>query len=473
MSVAPRKPKDSSPPDGNDPFAEDDPVVRAGIPPAGDDAGFDTLGFDSGFGMSPAGSPVDEVADSDPTPPAGIYSPGEEVQVLDPSAIGRALAEAEGDEDELELPDLGALQQGLVGIDLGASAAVVARFDRKGRHEIVHNEHDERLTPVAIFFDDDGELIMGREARQMAASAPDRAILDLKDMVSRTGFKLAPGGQHGELEASRILGLFLGRLLEYAGQNGAETPTHLALASPAWFGETEREVLARAVAGLPGIELVGITDESLAAAVPYSLRLPDLKPRTALVFDLGHAALGVGLVRCASGDITILSQGARRDLGGSAWDRLLADEAARKFKQMFEADPMADPGARLDLLLRAEEAKKALSLRPQCTLLVAAGDKSLKVGFNRTSFEGAARPLLERSIQFAREVRDKGGIDSWEQVDALILTGGGCKTPIMRQAIVQETGREAERGTGMEEGVAVGALYWGIGERHRRSKRKP
>ena len=455
-------PKDKDP---TDPFAHDDPVARA----ASDPDAFDTLGFDTGFGMTP-GAPAASRQDDDPTPPTGMYV-GEEVQVLDPSAIGRALAEAEGEpDDDLAMPDLAALQKGLVGIDLGASGAVVSRFDKKGRHEIVQNEHDERLTPVAIFFDDDGELIIGREARQMAPSAPGQSILNLKDMISRPGFKLAPGGPHGELDAPRILSLFLARLLEYAAV-GASPPTHLALAAPAWFGPTERQVLARAVEMLD-VTLVGTTDECLAGAVPYSLRLPDLNPRTALVFDLGHAALGVGLVRCASGDITVLAQGARRDLGGQAWDQLLADEAARKLRQVHGVDPLLDEGSRIDLLLRAEEAKKALSQRAQAALVVSAGGKSLKVGFTRPAFEEAARGLVQRSIEFAREVRQKGGVQRWEDIDAVILTGGGCKTPIVRQALAKETGHEAERGTGMEEGVALGALYWGIGERYRASKKR-
>lgn len=457
-----RKPKNGPAPD---PFAGDDPVERAAS--AGEDA-FDTLGFDTGFGMSPGGAPGGN--ENDDTPPTGVYL-GEDVQVLDPSAIGRALAEAEGQgDDELAMPDTAALQRGLVGIDLGASGAVVARFDEQGRHEIVHNEHDDRLTPVAIFFDDDGELIIGREARQMAPSAPQRAIMNLKDMISRPGFTFAPGGAHGALDAPNVLALFLRRLLDYArSAAGDDAPTHLALAAPAWFGKAEREVLSKAVASLD-VNLVGITDECLAAAVPYSLRLPDLNPRTALVFDLGHAALGVGLVRCASGDIEVLAQKARRDLGGGAWDLILAEEAARKLKQAHGVDAMSEDSSRLDLLLRAEEAKKALSQRAQCTMVASAGGKSLKVGFTRPAFEEAARPLLERSVEFVREVRDEGGVKDWSGIDAVILTGGGCKTPILRHTLARETGRDAERGTGMEEGVALGALYWGIGERHRRRK---
>jgi len=457
-----------------DPFAQEDPLDAVLPPPPAPEAGsdsveaeaagdedFDALGFDTGFGAAPGG-----LGDEDETPPGGIYV-GEDVQVLDASAVGRALAEADGEVEEGDVPDLGALQAGLVGVDIGAAAAAVARFDENGAHEIVPNEDDELLTPVQIFFDEDGEQIVGREARLMAASAPSRAVVDLKAAISDPAFRVESGGDGpdgGQLDAEAVLALFLRRLLD--GVDG--DVTHVALAAPAWFGDEQRARLRRAAEQLEGVELVGITDECLAAAVPYSLRLPDLNPRTALVFDLGHAALGVGVVRCGQGDIAVLAQDARQELGSARWGALLAEEAARKFAEANGSDPLEDEAARVDLYLRAEDAKRALSARAQCTLVVSCGGKTMKVGFSRRGFEEAARGLLDESLALARAVRDQAGLSSWEEIDALILTGGGAKTPAVRRALQRETGREPERGIGMEESVAVGALYWGIGERHRR-----
>jgi molecular chaperone DnaK len=440
----------------SDPFAEDDPVGDGG----GDDE-FDALGFDTSFGAEPGG-----LSDQDDTPPGGIYV-GEDVQVLDASAIGRALAEVEGRTEDEGFPELGPLQQGLVGIDLGASAAVMATFDASGRHQIVQNEHDERLTPGQIFFDDDGEQLVGREARQMAPSAPDRAILDLKSVVADPEFHFSPGGG-AELGGDEVLAIFLKHLVQDARDEG-HSVTHVALAAPAWYDEAQRQVIEKAVARLDDVDLVGVTEECLAAAVPFSLRLPDLNPRQALVFDLGHAALGVGVVRCASGDIEVLAQAAERELGSGAWDELLAREAARKFKEAHGLDIYADESALIDLRLKAEDAKRALSARAQCTLVAQAGGKSLKVGFTRRGFEEAAKGLVQSSLALARQVRDQAGLNGWDEVDALIMTGGGCKTPIVRRSLKGEVGRDPERGTGMEEGVALGALYWGIGERHRRA----
>lgn len=466
-----------------DPFADGDPidavmpltapigpppVLRDG-PPRGEDE-FDALGFDTSFGITPAAPagatmPLIEgpIGDQDETPPAGVFL-GEDVQVLSAQNIGRALAEADGTELG-DIPEMATLQVGLVGVDIGASAAVVARFNADGQHEIVPNVDEERVTPVQVFFDEDGERLVGSEARRMAASAPGRAIVDLKEMIADPFFRLN-AGTDGEIDSPTVVSMVLTRLFDDVQRESGAKPTHVALAAPAWFAETQRETLRQAVAKT-GIALVGITDESLAAAVPYSLRLPDLNPRIALVFDLGHAALGVGIVRCAGGDITVLAQEAKRELGSARWDLLIAQEAARKFKQAHGVDPMDDKGGAIDLKLRAEDAKRELSRRTQTTLTVSAKGKALKVGFTRAGFEDAAKGLLAQSMKLARDVRDRAGLDAWSKVDALIMTGGGSRTPIVRSTLAKEVGREFERGIGAEEGVAIGALYWGTLERHR------
>ncbi|MGE0711891.1 MAG: Hsp70 family protein [Planctomycetota bacterium] len=449
--------------------AEETGLFEAGSLTGGGDEEFDALGFDTSFGAMPGAGGLGEhdFGDADDTPPGGIYvGASEEQVVLDAHTIGRALAEARGEETNFELPDMGVLQRGLIGIDLGAAKAVVARFDADGRHEIVPNQEDDLATPAQVFFDEDGERLVGREARQMAPSAPARAVANLKEMLCDPDFTYTEGGN--ELDAEEVLAIFLKRLVKDVTERSTQPPTHVALAAPAWFGEEQIDRLKGAVTET-GLHLVGITEEALAAAVPYSLRLPDLRPRQALVFDCGHAALGVAIVRCASGDIQVLARSSRRDLGSGAWDRLIADEAARMFKKKFDIDPYKDPAANLDLRLRAEDAKRALTQRPQCTVTVTCGGHTLKVGFTRAGLEKAAKKLIEGGRKLLNEVRQEAGLQDWKGLHALILMGGGSRTPALKKMVTDETGLKAERGISPEEGVAVGALYWGIGERHRLS----
>ncbi len=79
--------------------------------------------------------------------------------------------------------------------------------------------------------------------------------------------------------------------------------------------ETEVTIAIRLDATPPALAIVtphetSLTVDGLHTQPPPAAEAPEA-PRVALVFDLGHAALGVGVVRCAGGDITVLAQDAK------------------------------------------------------------------------------------------------------------------------------------------------------------------
>ena len=430
-----------------------------------------------GFGLSPMAEfasvgfdgfqPVQNVDDDDDdTPSGGVFIGGEEVQVIDAQALGRALAQAQGLPVEDAGPKLEELRRGLVGLDVGAAVAVIARFNEDGKHEIVPNAEDQLGTPAHVFFEEDGEKLVGREALRLAPSAPERAFIDAKARLGDTAFKVAVAGS--TIDAEELVAVVAKRMLEDAERAAGEKATHAALAAPVWFTEAQREALKRAVTKA-GIKVVGIAEEPLAATVPYSLRLEDLNPRTAAVFDLGHSGLGCAIVRCARGDIEILKADARRDLGATRFDQIIEAEAAKHFKEKHGFDPRDDKGGALDLRIRAEEAKKNLSQRTSVTVVVAARGKTHKVQFSRPAFEDAAKQLVVQACEFFRGVRDAANVKDWAQVDAVIVTGGGTRMPMIRRAIKKETGLDPEKGN-PDEGVAIGALYWGLFARSREGK---
>jgi molecular chaperone DnaK len=429
-----------------------------------------------GSSPSPISMPVDPDfdvpvpnVDDDDTPPSGIYVGGEEVQVIDAAALGKALAQANGLTQEYEGPRVEELRTGLVGLDLGASVAVIARFNPDGKHEVVPNADDELATPTHVFFDEDGEQLVGKEARRLAPSAPDRAFGDAKSLLGATADPKPADAAFQAPDPETVLAAIAKRLVADVTERTGSRPTHAALAAPVWFLPPQREALRRAVEKA-GIEVVGVTDEPLAATVPYSLQLRDLNARKAAVFDLGHSGLGCAIVQCAKGDITILAAEARRDLGATRWDDVIAEEGARHFLAQHGFDPRDDKGAALDLKLRAEEAKKSLSQRPNVTLVVQARGKTVKIGFTRPAYEEATQKLVDECKAFLISVRDKAGVASWQEVDAVILTGGGTRIPSIKRMVLQETGREPVKGINPDEGVAIGALYWGLFARSNKEK---
>ena len=115
------------------------------------------------------------------------------------------------------------------------------------------------------------------------------------------------------------------------------------------------------------------------------------------------------------------------------------------------------------------EAKKSLSLRKHYIMPIQANGKTLKVRFNRESFERASRRLLKRLSIFLSKVREKGELAEWSEFDALVVTGGGARMPMVKKAIEDTVGRQAEP-FNAEESVAIGALYWGVSARHKANK---
>jgi molecular chaperone DnaK (HSP70) len=64
-------------------------------------------------------------------------------------------------------------------------------------------------------------------------------------------------------------------------------------------------------------------------------------------------------------------------------------------------------------------------------------------------------------------------VKAWSQLSAVIVTGGGTRMPMIRKALKKETGVDPEKGINPDEGVAIGALYWGLVARSRANKPTP
>lgn len=428
------------------------------------DEEFDTIGFDYN---------VEDFEDPNKTPPygspmmtlgapAGAVGSQRSTEAFRPSDLAAAIAEM-GLAEDVDEPDLKTLQHGLIGLDLGSSDAVVATFNDDGKAIVVPNAINERMTPARLLRDENGEWLIGTEARSLAPTMPDHYYDDLKSLFLMDGWSTAIGEESHS--AGRLLTIFVNRLLDEIRDQVEFEPTHVALAAPVWFKDDQRQALVEAVAH-SGLEVVGVTDELLAACVPYSLRLPDLNTRNVVVVDVGHKGTSIAFIECSGGDLHILCQAGLPDLGAVNWDELLIAESVRKFSEHHGFDPRQDPVCMTDLNLRVDQAKKALTQRRYFNMPIQSNGKTLTVRFEREAFERASQSLLRRLGVFLDKAREKGEIDDWSGFEALVITGGGARIPMVRSAIEDTVGRKCEP-FNAEENVAIGALYWGVAARHR------
>ena len=66
-----------------------------------------------------------------------------------------------------------------VGIDLGTTNSEVAIVE-DGQARILPGEDGDRLLPSCVGLDENGQLIVGREAYRQYAAAPDRTVKSIK-----------------------------------------------------------------------------------------------------------------------------------------------------------------------------------------------------------------------------------------------------------------------------------------------------
>src|SRR5262245_13984486 len=81
-----------------------------------------------------------------------------------------------------------------IGIDLGTTRAAIAQVDERGRSSMVRHPQGDLLIPSVVYFEDD-ELLFGREAKQAAASTPQRAAEAVKRDLGQPSYSRAVDGQ--------------------------------------------------------------------------------------------------------------------------------------------------------------------------------------------------------------------------------------------------------------------------------------
>jgi hypothetical protein len=138
---------------------------------------------------------------------------------------------------------------------------------------------------------------------------------------------------------------------------------------------------------------------------------------------------------------------------------MLLNHVAEKFVDEHGIDPRDDPEAYQDLVIKTEEAKKALSKKPVSKIFAQCGGKSLKLSVSREEVEELTLPRREQTETYLDVVLKKADL-GWADIDVVIEVGGSTRMPAVQGMLRRVTEKEAEKGVNQDECVAIGASYW-------------
>ena len=337
-----------------------------------------------------------------------------------------------------------------LGIDLGTTYSAVAIINKAGLPEIIRNSDGQDITPSVVLFDN-GEAIVGQQAKLQRAAFPDDVVEFVKRQMGNDSWRFYPTvGDPYTPEG--IAAIILKRITSDASQVLGEPVARVVITVPAYFDDTQRKATKDA-GEIANLDVLSVINEPTAAAVSFGIEHD--YAGTVLVYDLGGGTFDVTLLRTKQGEFDIIGTDGDRNLGGFDFDNAIINWIKAEFAAQTG---VTIEGDELDAHLRdrAEQAKHRLSGSDQAPIFVSAGGRNEKLILTREKFEEITESLLARTQMLLEDVVDEAGL-SFSSIDKVLLVGGSTRMPMVTRMLTQVTGQTPDQSIHPDEAVAKGA----------------
>lgn len=340
-----------------------------------------------------------------------------------------------------------------IGIDLGTTFSAIATISSNGMPEVIENLDGEKTTPSVIYFPENGEPIVGTDAKEYQAIGKNEVASFFKRNMGDTDFYQE--FNHKKYSATELSSLVLKKLKNDAEKKLGQKIDSAVITVPAYFNDFQRNATIEA-ANLAEIKVLRLINEPTSAAIAYGVSKKGTSNSVTMVYDLGGGTFDVSLIKSSNSEITVIATDGDHMLGGKDWDDRIAGHLAEQFRNEFGSDPFEDTESFNDLLVRCEMAKKELSRLGSTKISIIHNGERGTYTLTRSKFEELTRDLLERTEVLARSVLCSAGL-TWNDLDGVLLVGGSTRMPMVIDFVEKMCGAPPLRGINVDEAVALGA----------------
>lgn len=339
-----------------------------------------------------------------------------------------------------------------VGIDLGTTYSAVAKYDKEtSRPEIITNVFEKELTPSVICFLDNGEVLIGEDAKDMQAGGAGIIAASFKRGMGDNSFTVEANGK--VYTAEDLSAMLIGRLISDAEQKAGEKIDSVVITVPAYFNDFQRTATIRAGEAC-GVKVMKIINEPTAAAISYGYNRESDK--TVLVYDLGGGTFDVTIVKINRGNIQVIGTEGNHLLGGKDWDAAIVKFACEQFLDEFGIDPRDDESVKNELIVAAENYKKVLSKADIVTIQIKYEGYTGKYTLTKEQFDMSTQFLLNATKDVCKKLLDDLSM-SWGDIDEILLVGGSTRMPQITEFLGDLSGKPVIAHADTDLAVAKGA----------------
>ena len=222
----------------------------------------------------------------------------------------------------------------IAGIDLGTTFSALAILNTIGKPEIVPNADGERLTPSAIFFDEENSDIIrvGVEAINSRYLNVKRSVRWIKRHMGEANYHKNVDGK--DWTAVELSALLLKKLKQDCSIEHGEI-LDAVISVPAHFDEVRRKATMDA-GTMAGLNVIGIVNEPVAAALYYATSRQ--ASGKVLVYDLGGGTFDVTILDVNGHQMNIVCSQGDHALGGIDFDKEILKILEQNYKEKFGAE---------------------------------------------------------------------------------------------------------------------------------------
>lgn len=343
-------------------------------------------------------------------------------------------------------------------VDFGTSFTVAAvRSD--GRPPEAIEIAGERRMPTVVMVSDDGSVLVGRAAEDLAASSPGRALRAPKRRLGEPAPVVLGGRAYQVVD---LVAAVLRHVYDEAVRHQGSPPDSVRLTHPATWSRPRlaRLLEAAAKAGLPQAVLIA---EPVAAAMSYASEVGVADGAHVAVYDLGGGTFDTTVLQAEGGAFSVVGRpGGDANLGGELFDELLTNDVGERldpdvWEQLQVSDDMRWRQAASALRTEVRRAKEALTSAPYAELLVPLPTGLVNLRLTRDELEAVVGPYIDESVRlFVQCVRDAGVEPS--ALAAVYLVGGASRMPLVERRLSEAVpGVPVSRRGDPKTAVALGA----------------
>lgn len=345
----------------------------------------------------------------------------------------------------------------IIGIDLGTTFSVGAWTDENGVTHVANSREGGNTTPSVVMFDD-GEIVIGKQAKSNAELAPTNVVQFVKRNMGNKNFSFLTEDDR-EYTAEEISAMILRRVKEDCETCIGEPVTEAVVTVPAYFSDAQRQATIDA-GKIAGLNVRAIINEPTAAALAYGMSQGGQSQKV-MVYDLGGGTFDVTIIEIRpDSTIQVLATHGNRNLGGVNFDNALITFVRERFEKETGVDLEEDDEAMQVLRARCEQAKLALSGSEKTSVVMSAQRKKAKIEITRADFERLIMPLIEDTEEDIDITLEDSGLAP-RDLDKVLLVGGSSRIPAVRAYVQKKLNITPSAELNPDEVVAIGAAIYG------------